>query len=82
MRGAPPCARLRVPDCLCRMAAHACDLLHFSPFSFGHWELLQHDNLPQPNRLPELLGRTPRLLGSEPAPALSAGSPAAGHAGP
>jgi NADH dehydrogenase len=80
MRGAAPWARLRVPDWLCRVAAHACDLLHFSPFSFGHWELLQHDNLPQPNRLPELLGRAPRTLGSAPAPALSPGSPAPGHA--
>ena len=80
LRGAAPWARLRVPDWLCRLAAHACDLVHFSPFSFGHWELLQHDNLPQPNRLPELLGRAPRLFGDARSPALSAGSPAAGHA--
>jgi len=82
LRGAPPWARLRIPDWLCRLAAHACDVLHFSPFSFGHWELLQHDNLPQPNRLPELLGRAPRALGRATTPALSAGSPAPGHAGP
>ena len=63
LRGRPPWARLRIPDWLCRVVAHACDVVHFSPFSFGHWELLQHDNLPQPNRLPELLGRTPRALG-------------------
>jgi NADH dehydrogenase len=81
LRGRAPRARLRVPDWLCRVVAHACDLLHFSPFSFGHWELLQHDNLPQPNRLPELLGRAPRPVGrAAPAPALSAGSPATGHA--
>lgn len=82
LRGRAPWARLRVPDWLCRLGAHACDALHFSPFSFGHWELLQHDNVPQPNRLPELLGRAPRALGAAPAPALSAGSPAAGHAAP
>jgi uncharacterized protein YbjT (DUF2867 family) len=81
LRGTAPWLRLRVPDALCRLAAHACDLLHFSPFSFGHWELLQHDNLPQPNRLPELLGRAPRALGHAGAPALSAGSPLPGHAG-
>jgi NADH dehydrogenase len=80
LRGGAPWARLRIPDWICRLAAHACDLLHFSPFSFGHWELLQHDNLPQPNRLPELLGRTPRALGHAAAPTLSAGSPVAGHA--
>jgi len=82
LRGRAPWARLRVPDWLCRLSAHACDLLHFSPFSFGHWELLQHDNLPQPNRLPELLGRAPSTLGMAPVTALSAGSPAAGHAAP
>jgi NADH dehydrogenase len=81
LRGGAPWMRVRVPDWLCRMVAHACDLVHFSPFSFGHWELLQHDNLPQPNRLPELLGRAPRAFGAAPTAALSAGSPAAGHAG-
>ena len=82
LRGAAPWARLRVPDWMCRVAAHACDLLHFSPFSFGHWELLQHDNLPLPNRLPELLGRAPRAFAAARAPALSPGSPAPGHAAP
>ena len=85
LRGRAPWARLRVPDALCRALSHGCDLLHFSPFSFGHWELLQHDNLPHPNRLPELLGRAPRAVGAPPvpaAPALSPGSPAAGHAAP
>lgn len=82
LRGAAPWARVRMPDCLCRATAHLFDVLHFSPFSFGHWELLQHDNLPQPNRLAELLGRAPRAPGRVARPALSAGSPAAGHAGP
>jgi len=81
LRGRAPWARLRIPDWLCRLVAHGCDLLHFSPFSFGHWELLQHDNLPQPNRLPELLGRAPRAIGrARAAPVLSAGSPVEGHA--
>ena len=82
LRGRAPRWRLRLPDAGCRLLAHACDALHFSPYSFGHWELLQHDNLPQPNRLPELLGRAPRRVGRTPAaPALSAGSPAPRHAG-
>ena len=34
-------------------------LLHLTPFSFGHWELLRRDNLPSRNALPELLGRAP-----------------------
>jgi NADH dehydrogenase len=83
LRGRAPWLTLCMPDWLCRLLGHACDLVHFSPFSFGHWELLQHDNLPHPNRLPELLGRAPRAVGhvgTGVAPALSAGSPAPGHA--
>ena len=53
---------LPVPGLLARGFAHLCDLLHFTPFSFGHWELLRRDNLPQPNRLAELLGREPRRI--------------------
>lgn len=48
-----------VPGFLARIGAHLCDVFHFSPFSFGHWELLQRDNVPSTNRLPELLRREP-----------------------
>lgn len=51
-----------VPAFAARLFAHACDVVHFSPFSFGHWELLARDNLPVPNRLPELLQRQPRRI--------------------
>lgn len=51
--------QLTLPDWLTRLGAHVCDGLHFSPFSYGHWILLQRDNVPLPNRLPELLGRAP-----------------------
>ena len=54
-----PILRVPVPSLLARLFAHVCDVLHFTPFSFGHWELLQRDNIPKPNRLPELLGRPP-----------------------
>lgn len=54
-----PALGVRVPGVLARLGAHLCDLFHFSPFSFGHWELLCRDNIPKPNRLPELLGREP-----------------------
>lgn len=52
--------RLPIPGLLARLASHACDLLHLTPFSFGHWELLRRDNLPAHNALPALLGRPPR----------------------
>ena len=48
-----------IPSWLARIGAHICDLLHFSPFSFGHWELLWKDNVPINNKLPTLLGRLP-----------------------
>lgn len=55
-----PAWQVPMPDWLMRLGAHACDLLRFSPFSYGHWILLQRDNLPLPNALPALLGRAPR----------------------
>lgn len=59
-----PARSLRVPDLLARLASHVCDLFHATPFSYGHWELLQRDNLPRENRLPALLGRAPRTIGA------------------
>jgi len=53
---------IRVPGLLARLGAHVCDVLHFSPFSFGHWELLCYNNVPAPNRLPELLQRKPTTV--------------------
>lgn len=61
--GHAPARVLRVPDALVRITAHVCDLLHATPFSFGHWELLQRDNLPQRNALPGLLQHPPRPIG-------------------
>ncbi len=55
--------RIAVPGWLARLASHICDLVHWSPFSFGHWELLRQDNRPHVNRLAELIGRPPRHVG-------------------
>lgn len=55
--------QLPLPNWMARLGAHVCDVLHFSPFSYGHWILLQRDNIPSPNRLPELLGRQPHAIG-------------------
>jgi NADH dehydrogenase len=57
---AVPALQIMLPNWLVRLGAHLCDLLRFSPFSYGHWILLQRDNLPQPNALPALLGRAPQ----------------------
>lgn len=61
-----PALCLRVPAPLARVASHICDLLRFSPFSFGHLELLRRDNAPCVNLLPVLLGRNPAPVGREP----------------
>lgn len=67
--GLPPAARLVLPSWLCRGAAHLLDLLHLTPYSFAHHELLARDNLPTHNRTLELLGHPPRPLGLDPIPA-------------
>jgi NADH dehydrogenase len=59
-----PALRIALPDPATRLLAHACDLLHATPLSFGHWELLRHDNCPRENHLPALLGRPPRTVGA------------------
>lgn len=50
---------LHLPCWLGRVFAHVCDLLHLSPYSYGHFELLQSHNLPQPNQFMQLVGRAP-----------------------
>lgn len=57
-----PAVAVPIPGLIARIGAHICDVCHFSPFSFGHWELLCEDNVPRPNRLPELLGRCPERV--------------------
>jgi NADH dehydrogenase len=57
--------RVPVPRFVARIVAHVCDLVHFSPFSFGHLELLRRDNLPQMNMLTALIGRAPTPVGGD-----------------
>ena len=67
---------IRVPHAVARAAARICDVLHFSPFSLGHLELLGHDNLPKVNALASLIGRRPRPVGVEGPASADAGLPA------
>lgn len=46
---------VEIPHWLARIGSHVCDLLHVTPFSFGHLELMRHDNVPRNNSLPRLL---------------------------
>jgi NADH dehydrogenase len=57
-----PATCVAVPPWLARIASHLCDAVHFSPFSFGHLELMRRDNAPRENSLPALLGRAPTPL--------------------
>jgi len=60
-----PALRMPIPRFVARMVAHVCDLAHFSPFSFGHLELLRRDNLPRVNMLAALIGRAPTPVGGD-----------------
>lgn len=55
---------IKIPGVLAYGLAWLCDVLHFSPFSRGHLELLARDNLPLHNDLAALLGRAPRAIGA------------------
>ena len=61
--GLAPAVRITVPAWIARVASHLCDLVHFSPFSYGHLELMRRDNAPRLNLLPALLGRAPSPVG-------------------
>jgi uncharacterized protein YbjT (DUF2867 family) len=62
--GLLPAMSVRIPAWLAQAASHVCDLIHFSPFSFGHLELMRRDNAPAHNLLPILLGRPPAPVGN------------------
>lgn len=63
LKGRKPRFTCRISSLLVRGASHLCDLLHITPLSFGHYELLKFDNRPTVNRLTELLDGPARSLG-------------------
>lgn len=56
---------IKIPAWIARLTSHALDLLHLTPYSFGHYELLKFDNLPKAQQTTLLLGRHCRALGCE-----------------
>lgn len=54
-----PALVIEVPHWLARIGSHVCDLFHVTPFSFGHLQLMQRDNVPRVNQLSEFLGVKP-----------------------
>jgi len=59
-----PAITIKVPTLLARMVSHFFDLIHFSPYSFGHYEMLKKNNLPVQNHLEGLLGRPATVIRS------------------
>ncbi len=62
LKGRKPTAVIAVPALLVRCAAHLFDLLHLTPLSFGHFELLKYRNCPRLDRTMELLDDVPRRI--------------------
>ena len=60
--GVRPALTIAIPHWLARTGSHVCDLLHVTPYSFGHLQLMQRDNVPRVNHLPQLLARSEFLL--------------------
>lgn len=58
-----PARVLAIPGWIARLGSHLLDLVHLTPFSFGHWELLRRDNCPRRDDLSPLLGHAPRRVG-------------------
>jgi len=56
---------IKVPTWIARLSSHLLDLLHLTPYSFGHYELLQFDNCPKTQQATLLLGRQCRELGEQ-----------------
>lgn len=65
---------------IARFFAHLFDVLHITPYSIGHHELLEADNVPADNQLQRILGRAPTRLGGSAAAAhnLTHGKPQPG----
>lgn len=60
--GVSPLLIVRIPQSMAKAFAIICDYLHLTPYSAGHHELLESDNLPAMNLLPQLLGREPTRI--------------------
>ena len=55
--------QVKVPAWIARLSSHLFDLLHLTPLSYGHYELMRYNNSPTQNDAFELLGRPLRQLG-------------------
>ena len=58
-----PLLILTIPSVIAKVFAKVFDVLHLTPYSIGHHELLENDNIPNNNCLAKILGRDPRAIG-------------------
>jgi len=63
LKGSLPILTIKIPAWFARLSSHLLDLLHLTPYSFGHYELLKFDNYPKTQQARLLLGRPCRELG-------------------
>ena len=61
-----PFLTIRIPNVIARLFAKIFDMLHLTPYSVGHHELLEFDNIPHQNSLAKILGRKPTEVGKNP----------------
>jgi NADH dehydrogenase len=54
---------IRIPQTIARLFALLCDRLHLTPYSIGHHDLLEHNNVPGINHLPQIIQRAPEPIG-------------------
>lgn len=65
LKNGPAALTVKIPAWIARVTSHALDLLHLTPYSFGHYELLKFDNAPKAQQTILLLGRQCRDLGCD-----------------
>lgn len=61
--------RVRVPAWVVRTCAHLLDVVHLTPLSWGHVELMRRDNMPRPDDATALrhwIGRAPATMAVRP----------------
>ena len=58
-----PAIVVRIPQSISRLFALLCDRFHLTPYSIGHHDLLEHNNVPAVNHLPEIIQRLPEPIG-------------------
>ena len=61
-----PVLTIKIPRVIAKFFAKLFDVFHLTPYSIGHHELLESDNIPNKNVLAQILGREPSVVGNDP----------------